>query len=111
MQERKKRMYSIMKLAIIAALYVTLTYALSFLSYNEIQFRVAEILMLLCFFKLFEDNLLTSCDILDGLKEYATQCKNFLVLTKMKYLKDLTNFLHIGIQEEVNLSLEASKAV
>lgn len=35
--------------AIVAALYVALTLALSFMSYNAVQFRVAEILVLLVF--------------------------------------------------------------
>ena len=39
------------KLAAVAAVYVCLTYALGFMSYGNIQFRVAEMLMLLCFYK------------------------------------------------------------
>lgn len=39
------------KLAAVAALYVALTYALAFMSYGNIQFRIAEALMLLCFYK------------------------------------------------------------
>ena len=41
----------IVKLAVVAAIYVALTYALGFMSYGNIQFRVAEALMLLCFYK------------------------------------------------------------
>ncbi len=41
----------LVKLAAVAALYVALTYALGFMSYGSIQFRVAEMLMLLCFYK------------------------------------------------------------
>ncbi len=41
----------IARLAIVSALYVALTYALGFLSYGDIQFRIAEILVLLCFFR------------------------------------------------------------
>lgn len=41
----------ITKLAIVAAIYVTLTVALSPLSYNGIQFRIAEVLVLLCFYR------------------------------------------------------------
>ncbi len=41
----------IAKLAAVAAIYVALTYALGFMSYGNIQFRVAEALMLLCFYK------------------------------------------------------------
>ena len=39
------------KLAAVAAIYVVLTYALGFMAYGSIQFRVAEVLMLLCFYK------------------------------------------------------------
>ena len=39
------------KLAVIAALYVALTVLLAPISFGAIQFRVAEILVLLCFFK------------------------------------------------------------
>ncbi len=41
----------IAKLATVAAIYVALTYALGFMSYGSIQFRVAEALMLLCFYR------------------------------------------------------------
>lgn len=41
----------VMRLSVVAALYVALTYALSFLAYGNVQFRVAEILVLLCFFR------------------------------------------------------------
>lgn len=41
---------SITKISIVAALYVALTYIFGFISFGEIQFRIAEILMLLCFF-------------------------------------------------------------
>lgn len=39
------------RLAIVASLYVALTLALGFIAYGDIQFRVAEILVLLCFFR------------------------------------------------------------
>lgn len=41
----------IAKLAAVAAVYVVLTYVLGFMSYGNIQFRVAEALMLLCFYR------------------------------------------------------------
>lgn len=41
----------IAKLAAVAAVYVVLTYALGFMSYGNIQYRVAEALMLLCFYR------------------------------------------------------------
>lgn len=40
----------LVRIAIIAALYVGLTYAFSFMSYGGIQFRISEILVLLCFY-------------------------------------------------------------
>lgn len=39
------------KLSVVTAIYVALTLSLSFISYGNIQFRVAEALMLLCFYK------------------------------------------------------------
>lgn len=39
------------RLALVAAMYVALTYAFSWASYGTIQFRVAEILTLLCFYR------------------------------------------------------------
>lgn len=41
----------VVRISIVAALYVALTLALAFMSYGGIQFRVAEILVLLCFFR------------------------------------------------------------
>lgn len=41
----------VMRLSVVAALYVALSFALSFLAYGNVQFRVAEILVLLCFFR------------------------------------------------------------
>lgn len=40
----------IARTGVIAALYVVLTFSLSFLSYESVQFRVAEMMMLLCLF-------------------------------------------------------------
>lgn len=39
------------KLAVVSAVYVALTLSLSFMAYGNIQFRIAEALMLLCFYK------------------------------------------------------------
>ncbi len=47
----KIKVKDIARLAIICALYVALTYAFSFMAYGDIQFRIAEILVLLCFFR------------------------------------------------------------
>lgn len=41
----------IIRIAVVAALYAVLTLALSWISFNSIQFRVAEILIILCFFR------------------------------------------------------------
>ncbi len=38
------------RIAVVAAAYVALTLLLSFFAYGDIQFRVSEMLMLLCFF-------------------------------------------------------------
>ncbi|HKM29995.1 MAG TPA: QueT transporter family protein [Bacilli bacterium] len=50
MKERN-RIHQIIRLAIITALYVTLTIVLSFMSFGDIQFRIAEVLLFLCFFR------------------------------------------------------------
>lgn len=51
MNKKKFTVRMIARQAIIASLYVALTYALSFISYGNIQFRIAEILVFLCFFR------------------------------------------------------------
>ena len=48
---RRVTLLRIVKLAVIAALYVVLTVLLAPISFGPIQFRVSEILVLLCFFK------------------------------------------------------------
>ncbi|SDA18444.1 Uncharacterized membrane protein [Ruminococcus sp. YE71] len=40
----------IVRTGIVAAIYVVLTLALSFMSYGSVQFRIAEMLMLLCLY-------------------------------------------------------------
>ena len=63
---------SITKLSIVAALYVALTYAFSFISFGEIQFRIAEILMLLCFFnKKYTISLTVGCLIANLFSPYG----------------------------------------
>jgi len=42
---------NITKMAIVMALYVSLTYVFAFMSYGNIQFRIAEVLILLVYFK------------------------------------------------------------
>jgi len=52
----------IAQVSIIAALYAALTVALPFLSYGAVQFRVAEILTLLCFYdKKYRPALIIGC--------------------------------------------------
>ncbi len=51
MNSEETLLRKVVRLSMVAALYVALTLALSWLSYREIQFRVAEILVLLCFFR------------------------------------------------------------
>lgn len=41
----------LVKLALVAAIYAALSLSLSFMTYGNIQFRVAEALILLCFYK------------------------------------------------------------
>lgn len=48
---KKLSVTRLVKLAVVAAVYVVLTLALGFMSYANIQFRIAEALMLLCFYK------------------------------------------------------------
>ena len=51
MQKNKLNVQNIARLAVVAALYAALTIALSGLSFGPIQFRIAEILTLLCFYR------------------------------------------------------------
>lgn len=56
----------VMRLSVVAALYVALTFALSFIAYGNVQFRVAEILVLLCFFKKdYSISLIIGCAIVN----------------------------------------------
>ena len=45
------RIKDMARIAIVSSLYVALTLVFGFMSYGNIQFRVAEILILLCFFR------------------------------------------------------------
>lgn len=47
---KKNNINFIVKSAIVAAMYVALTFAFQFMSYNAIQFRISEVLVLLVFF-------------------------------------------------------------
>lgn len=47
----ESKIKKITRLAIIAGLYAILTIVFSFISYGQIQIRISEILILLCFFK------------------------------------------------------------
>lgn len=48
--DKRSQTIRLVRIAIIAALYVGLTYAFSFMSYGGVQFRISEILVLLCFY-------------------------------------------------------------
>lgn len=48
--KRKEQIISITKIAIVAALYIVLTVLIYPLSFNEIQDRFSEVLLLICFF-------------------------------------------------------------
>lgn len=48
---KKHSLTRLARLSIVAAVYVVLTFSLGFMSYGGIQFRIAEALMLLCFYK------------------------------------------------------------
>lgn len=45
------KLRTITQLAAVAAAYVVLTYAFGFIAYGDVQFRIAELLILLCFFR------------------------------------------------------------
>lgn len=51
MNQKESLTKKVIRISLVAALYVALTLALSWISYGEIQFRIAEILVLLCFFR------------------------------------------------------------
>lgn len=51
MNNEESLLKKVVRIAIVASMYVALTLALSWMSYREIQFRFAEILVLLCFFR------------------------------------------------------------
>ncbi|MDR0951846.1 MAG: QueT transporter family protein [Oscillospiraceae bacterium] len=50
MNKAQNATYKLVSAAVVAALYAALTYALSFMSYDAIQFRVAEVLCILPLF-------------------------------------------------------------
>ena len=47
----KVNLKRIVRLSVVTSIYVVLTIVFNFLSYGDIQFRIAEILILLCFFR------------------------------------------------------------
>ncbi len=51
MPKNKFSTQHLVRLALVASLYVALTMALSWISFGLIQFRVAELLVLLCFYR------------------------------------------------------------
>lgn len=50
-ESKKNKLNRMLKIALTAAIYVTLTLLIAPLSYGVIQFRIAEVLTLLCFYK------------------------------------------------------------
>ena len=48
---KKPNLTAFLRIAVTAALYVALTLAIAPLSYGAVQFRISEVLTLLCFFK------------------------------------------------------------
>lgn len=68
MNQKESLTKKVIRISLVAALYVALTLALSWISYGEIQFRIAEILVLLCFFSkglcYFDDYWLCYCQYL-----------------------------------------------
>ena len=48
---RREKILRMVKLAVVAAMYVALTVILAPISFGPIQFRISEVLVLLCFFK------------------------------------------------------------
>lgn len=64
MKENESVTKKVIRISAVAALYVALTLSLSWLSYGDIQFRIAEILVLLCFFrKDYAISLIVGCAI------------------------------------------------
>ena len=65
--KQKNTIKKVIRLSCVASLYVALTLALSWISYGSIQFRVAEVLVLLCFFrKDYGFALILGCAIANG---------------------------------------------
>ncbi len=73
MQEKRlTNLEYLMKLSVIAGIYVVVTYIFSFMSFGEIQFRVSEVLMLLCFFnKKYSPSLIIGCLITNIVSPYG----------------------------------------
>ncbi len=98
----------LMKLAVIAGIYVVMTYMFSFISFGPIQFRISEVLMLLCFFnKKYSPALIIGClitniaspygiiDVIFGTLATALACF-FLSLFKGKHLFLASIFVSIA---------------
>lgn len=62
--KRKNQILAITKISIVASLYIILTVLIAPLSYNEIQIRFSEVLLLLCFFdKKYGAGIIVGCAI------------------------------------------------
>ena len=91
----------VIRIAVVAALYVALTYAFGWMSYGEIQFRIAEILVLLCFFrKDYAISLIIGCaiaNIMSPLGFVDVACGTFATLLSVIGVMHMKNIYIAGI--------------
>ncbi len=112
---KQKNLRLVVKLAVVAALYVALTLALYPLSYGSIQFRVSEFLMILvCYNPLYAISLSVGCllaniaspmglvDIVFGTLATVISCIPMIFIRRNKYLSSLfpslVNAIIIGLE-------------
>ncbi len=110
-----KKLRTIVKLAVVAAIYVALTISLYPLSYGAIQFRLSEFLMILvCYNPLYSISLTVGCllaniaspmgliDIIFGTLATLLSCIPMIFIKKNKYLASLipsiVNAIVIGLE-------------
>ena len=112
---KQKTLREIIKIALVAAIYVALTLVLYPLSYGAIQFRLSEFLMILiCYNPLYSISLIIGCllaniaspmgalDVIFGTLATALSCIPMIFLRKNKYLASLmpsiVNAIVIGLE-------------
>ena len=112
---KQKTLRTVVKLALVAAIYVALTLALYPLSYGSIQFRVSEFLMLLVSYNpLYAISLSVGCllaniaspmgliDVVFGTLATVISCIPMIFIKKNKYLSSLfpsiVNAIVIGLE-------------